>query len=164
MYATNTTVVLNYPGFPQTTTSAGWTATLSIIDGNISRADNLINAKLAQRYDVSSFATSVPPLVKSLSEDISTYYTLRAEFSGDNKNVNEWAEKFKDSIDILNEIRDGTIDLVDSSGNVVDERSTSVESMISSNTKDYAPTFGEDGDLNQSVDSTKLDDLEDARL
>ena len=162
-YATNTTIVTNYPGFPQTTLRAGYTATFALIGLNITRADNLINSKIASRYDVSAYTTTVPPMLKSLSEDIATYYTIRASFSGDNNQVNEWAEKYKEAIAMLDQIRDGGMDLVDSSGNLEDERDEADPGLVSSNTMDYSPTFGEDATLNHAVDSDKLDAIGDDR-
>ena len=162
-YSTNTTIIQNYPGFPQSTTSPGYTATLALINLNITRSDNLINSKVAVRYDVSSWTVTVPPMVQSLSEDIATYYTMRASFAGDSTAVNEWADRYKEAIAMLDQIRDGDMDLVDSTGNLLDEVSDADPGSVSSTTMDYAPTFGEDDDLSMVIDTDKLDALDDDR-
>jgi len=103
--------------------------------------------------------TTAPPLLKTITEDIASYFVYRSEFSSDNQNFNEWTDKFNDAMAILNELRDGTFDLVDTAGALIASRSTSTENLVTSNTKSYTPTFGEDSTTAQKVDSTKLDDL-----
>ena len=159
-YSTATSLLLILPGLPQTSTSTGYTSTVAIIEGHISRADNIINGKIAGLYAITTFATSVPPLLKTISEDITSYFSYRSFFSGDNQNENEWTDKFKDSMDLLDMVRKGDMVLVDSAGNVVDIRSSTGSGQeCESTTEDYTPTFGEDSTLDWDVDSDKLDDL-----
>jgi hypothetical protein len=164
-YATNTTIITLFPGMPQTTTTEGHTATLSLVASHIDRADNLINGKIGKRYDVSGYDTSgsVPPLLQTLSEDIAAFYTFRSVYSGDNQNFNEWLSKFDEAMTMLNELRDGDLHLVNTTGSLIEERSSSTAAFVDSNTKDYTPTFGEDSSLNWEVDPDKLSDLSDSR-
>jgi len=164
-YSTNTTIVTLLPGLPQSSGAQGWTQNQARIDSHISRADNLINAKIGNRYDVSEFDTSgsVPPLCKTLSEDIASWFTYRSEFSGDNQNDNEWTDKFKMAIEMLDQIRDGEMDLLNTAGSLIEERATNVFDLIDSNTKNYTPFFDEDGPTEWKVDDDKLDSIEDDR-
>ncbi len=164
-YSTNTTILTLLPGMPQTSTSNGYTATTTLIDEHINRADNVINAKIAQRYAVGSFNTSgsVPPLLKTISEDIASYFTFRSEFGGDNQNDNEWTDKFKDAIELLDQLREGDIDLVNTTGSIIDERTTSAVDIISSTHIDYQPFFDEDSVTSWKVDDDKISSIEDNR-
>jgi len=163
-YSTGTTILILLPGLPQTTTSSpAYTNTTALIDQHIARADNIINSKIATRYDVSSFTTSVPPLLKTLSEDITSFFTYRSEFSSDNQNSNEWTDKFNEAKTMLDELRDGDMDLVDSGGNIIDEITTSTIDRIESTTEDYQSFFDEDKSTNWKVDEDKITDIEDNR-
>ena len=149
---------------PQTTTDAGYTDTTARITAYITQAENIVNGKVVRRYDISAFtSTSCPPMLQTIAKDICCYYVMRALFAGDNQNASEWAEKFKDQIGMLDEVRDGKIDLFNSAGVMLAERSTDNLSMVDSNTKDYSPSFGEDSPLNWKVDGDKLDDISNGR-
>jgi len=162
-YSTATTLLLLLPGLPQTSSSAGYSNTVSRIDQHIMRADNIINGMVAKRYIISNFVSSVPPLLNTLSEDITSYFTYRSFFSMDNQNRNEWTDKFEGALDILREIRDNKMDLVDSSGNVVAELTSATTNYVDSNTKNYSSTFAEDTSTSWSVDSDKLDSIDSDR-
>jgi len=162
-YSTATSLLIILPGLPQTSTSAGYTSTVEIVDKHILRADNTINGKVSIRYDVSAFSSDVPPLLKTLSEDIASFYSFRSFYGGDNQNINEWIEKYQEALNFLDEIRDAKIDLVDENGNVIPERDTTASTVISSNTKDYQSTFDEDDVLNWKTDQDKLTTIEDNR-
>lgn len=162
-YATATTLLILLPGLPQTSSSMGYSNTVSRIEQHITRADNIINGMIAKRYVISNFISSVPPLLKTLSEDITSYFTYRSFFSMDNQNRNEWTDKFEGAIDILREIRDNKMDLVDSSGNVIAELLSATTNYVDSNTKDYASTFAEDTSTSWSVDNDKIDSISDDR-
>lgn len=165
-YSTNTTILILLPGLPQTTSSTPqYTATTAVIDQHIVRADNIINGKIVKRYEVKNFSTAVPPLLKNLSEDITCYYTFRSLWSQDNQNKNDWVDKFQDAIAVLDEIRDGKIDLVDSSGNLITEKSEdeSTAALVDSNTKSQNPFFNIDSELDWSFDSDAVESVRDER-
>lgn len=162
-YSTSTTITLLLPGLPQTTTATGHSTTIAVIEQHIDRADNLINSMIAQRYDVSGFTSTVPPLLKTISEDITTYLSYRSFFSSDNQNKNEWTDSYKEAKDLLKQLREGTRDLVDSSGNLIAEVETSAVDKIESTTMDYQPFFDEDDSVDWKVDDDKLDDIKDNR-
>ena len=151
---TATSILPLVPTLPQTSTSAGYSATVSRISSNIVRAESLVNSKVASRYDVSGFsAGSAPPILKSITEDITSFYTLRSVYTGDNQNVSEWVENFAEAEKLLDEIRDGKRDVLDASGNILGSSSTTL--LVESNTEDYTPTFDEQNPVNWSVDENK---------
>lgn len=163
-YSTATSILLILPGFPQTSSSEGYSLTVEILNSHITRADARINSIIAERYDVSNFTTTVPPLLRLLSEDITSYYAMRSEYSGDNQNVNEWIDKYEMAVEQLNEIRDGKASLVDTSGSLIEEREADSDTgYVSSSTEDYTPAFDVDGFLDQKFDDNRISDITDER-
>lgn len=162
-YSTGTTIMSLLPGVPNTTTWAGHTETVILIDLHITRADTLINSKISARYEVANFVTNVPPVLRMIAEDITSYWTLRSMYQGDTQNDNEWTDKYKDSITFLNEIRDSKIDLVNTAGSIIQSRTIASVDKIESNTMDYQPFFDEDKSTNWKVDNDKLSSIEDDR-
>jgi hypothetical protein len=164
-YSTNTSILILLPGLPQTTTSAGYTSTLALIEDHIARADNVINGKIAKRYDVSGFDTtgSVPPMLITISEDISSFYTYRSLYSSDNQNYNEWMDKFDEAMELLNEIRDGDIDIVNSTGSIIEERTSATQDKIISSTENYQTFFDIDEPTDWKFDDDRKDEVADER-
>jgi len=162
---TATDLLIQIPNLPQTSTVGGYSNTVEVIKKHIPRASSIINGKIVRRYDISAWTqTTVPPTLKSICEDIVTYYSLRSLFSGDNSNINEWTEKYYDpAMDELKMIQEGEVDLYNSAGSLIAERSTTGDAKVESNTEDYSPTFGEDKHTSWAVDSDKLDDISDDR-
>ena len=165
-YTDPTSTLQLLPMLPQSFGSSGYSLTVTRLGNHITRADNIINGKISKRYDISQFndtLTSAPPMLATISQDISSYYTLRGAFSSDNQNVLEWTDKFQDALAILDEIRDGKIDLVNTSGSVIEERSSTTTDYIESNTESYQAFFDEDSELNWKVDVDKLNSIRDKR-
>lgn len=164
-YATSTSILLLLPGLPQTTSTNGYTETVALIDPHITRADNIINGKIAQRYSISGFNTSgsVPPMLKTLSEDIASYFTYRSLYSSDNQNFNEWTDKFKMAVEMLDQIRESELDLVNSTGAIIPDRTTATIDKIISTTEDYQPFFDIDEPTDWKNDEDREDEVKDAR-
>lgn len=162
-YSTATSILLILPGLPQTDTSSGYTATVAVIEAHITRADNLINSKVVDRYDVSGFATSVPPMVKTISEDITSFYSFRSFYSQDNQNYSEYLDKFQESIKMLDEIRNSNMDLIDASGNIISDRTTASFDLVDGNNIDYQSYFDVDEPTAWKFDEDLKDEVEDGR-
>lgn len=164
-YSTNTSILLLLPGLQQTTTEAGYTETSALIASHVARADTVINAKIAKRYDVSGFNTtgSVPPMLKTISEDMASYYSYRSLYSSDNQNFNEWTDKFKEAMELLDEIRDGDIDLVNTTGSVIQERTSATLDKIIANNENHQTFFDIDDPLDWDFDEDRKDEVKDAR-
>ena len=158
-YSTATTIIVLLPGLPNSAGAAGYTAITTLIDAHITRADNVINSKIARRYDIADFIVNVPPLLRTISEDISSYYTYRSEYSGDTQNENEWTDKYNEAAKILDEIRDSKIDLVNTAGAIIPDRTESAFDMVTSDNQDYQPFFDIDEPTDWKFDADLKDSL-----
>ena len=146
-------VIAVLPGLPQTTTASGWTQNLAIVNAHIPRADAMINANLARRYTTpfAETATSTPPIIRQMSEDITSYLACRSLFTRDNVNRSEYLDdlyaRAKENLDLL---REGKIDIVGSTGSLVGERNSG--NNVYSTTEGHTPMFGMDDELNSKID------------
>ena len=95
--------------------------------------------------------TTIPAIIKSLAEDIASYYVIRGLYSGKSPSSNEWIEKYKEAKATLKDIAEGTKQI---EGIAVDV------GAIQSSTINYKPTFDERDETCWEVDSEKLEDLE----
>lgn len=156
VYATTTTILQNYPGLPQSDSSV-----TTILTNHIVNAEGIVHGKVARRYDIPF--SSTPPIIKTISEDLSVFYYMRASYMRDGQNVSEWVQDLYDNaIAQLDEIQDRKIDLTDASNNLISERST--KKRISSTTENYTPTFDLDTITSADIDPDRLADVADARL
>jgi phage gp36-like protein len=150
-YANTTNMKARFPGFPQSSTTFD-----TVLSDNITRAESVVNASIARRYGLPF--TTVPPYIITIAEDLSAGYAYRSSFMRDSHNTSEWQEELVDkAMDMLKEIKDGDIDLVDTSGNIISERST--RTVITSNTEDYTLAFGLDTSTSWRVDPDRLSDI-----
>jgi phage gp36-like protein len=157
-YATVTNIIPILPGLPQNTASSGWTAANDVIDRHITRAENFVNGKIGIRYEVPFSAGSCPPMLITVTEDIVSYFTYRSYFSKDNQNFSDYTEEFKDSIEILDQIHKGDIDLVGTTGALIPERTVTEDVDLSSNVYDKQSFF----DIDDSTDWDFNKEIEDA--
>lgn len=166
-YTTYTTILINNADLPQTTTQAGYTSTVSIIQNHITRADAFINGKLARRYDIPFDPT--PPLIANISEDITSYYSYRSLYAQDNQNSSTRLAEYQ-TVDatmtafaLLEQLRLGELDLVNTAGALIPENSDTQDDSVESTNEDYTPIFDVDDTLNQCVDCDRLTDIKNAR-
>lgn len=123
------------------------------------RADSIINAKLSKRFTVP--LSPAPPILTTLCCDLSVYRLLVRFFSGEQQNDSDWPDRYKEAMELLEEIANGGLQIVASDGAVI---APSVGADVAwSNTQGYTPTFNEDGDLSSVIDEDKLDDLDASR-
>ena len=163
-YCLATDVLSILPGLPQTATSAGYSATVAVIDSHIPRADAIINGKCARRYSLpfADTATSTPPLIRTLSQDMTAWMCYRSLFTKDSTNRNEYLDDlYKVAGETLQDIRDGKIDIANSAGSVVSEAGGS--DRVYSTTEGHAPFFERDDELNWKFDKDLVDGVTDLR-
>ena len=161
-YSTYTAILTILPSLPQTASSNGYSACAAVISKHLNRAGGIIDAKLSKRYTVP--VTDSCPIIDAISEDITAYYVCRTYYTQDNHNKLESLAELRDlALEQLEAIRKGEMDLVDSSGNVIAERSTGAHSLVDSNTKDYQPFFDVDKDTDWHFDSDLLDSIAEKR-
>ena len=123
----------------------------------LTMADNIINSKLGSRYVVPF--TTTPPIIVTIATDIAAYYTMRALFTSDSQNKNEWTATYKESIKMLDEIAEGRVPVVDASGNELPHKTQS----LSSNTQDFHTTFDMDNLDNSVIDNDLIDEIQGAK-
>lgn len=148
-YTTVAKVRSNIPGFDHLTDA--------VITEKITMADNIINGKIASRYEL-PFSTT-PPLLETISTDLASYFILRREYTQDSQNKNNWTSEYKLLLQLLDDINLGKIVLTDSTGGEIIP--TSYE--ITSDTKDYIPIFDVDDVEESIIDSDRLTDISDSK-
>jgi len=116
----------------------------------ITAAEAYVDGRLATKYTVPF--TPAPPMVQDLVMDL-TYYRINMR--------QKWAGELRADLNARFEgLLNGTIALVDASGNVIDSASGS---GAWSNTSSYASAFGLDDPAYWQVSSNWQQDLEDGR-
>lgn len=135
------------------------TVTSELLAHYAGRAEAEINARIGFRYSL-PLGVDVP-ILTALATDLGLYYALsRKPLVGSQSKADPWLERFKEARDLLKEITEGKIELLDSDGGVLSQRTDNVQ--FHSTTMDYLPTFFEGGvpeDWQQDPDKT-TDDLD----
>ena len=93
---------------------------------------------------------TTPAIIKSLAEDIASYFVMRGLYSGKMPSTNEWIDKYKEAKVTLEKIAEGTLQI---------EGITLKVGTVQSSTKNYKPTFDERDETNWETDPNKLEDL-----
>ena len=95
---------------------------------------------------------TTPAIIKSLAEDIASYFVMRGLYSGRSPSINTWIDKYKEAKETLKDIAEGRKQI---------EGITIDVGAIQSTTKDYKRTFDERDETNWKTDPDKLEDLAD---
>ena len=138
------------------------TATTSLADKCIEWAEAEVNKYISERYAPFSTFTSVPPVIRSITEQLATGYMYINNARGGKDAFTRGNIYKKMAIEDLELIMKKKVSLVDTSGSLIDENEDTGNNVLC-NTSDYHTTFDEDSPLNWSVDPNKLDDIEDGR-
>jgi len=141
------------------------TATTALCSKLITHAENEINKYLSKRYDIGSFYTStasVPPMITTLAESLTEGYMYQRMSRGGKEAMGRGKALIEPAIDNLKLIAEYKADLLDASGDSIEESSDSAYQVLST-TKDYYPTFNEDDELSWKVDPDKLSDIQSER-
>lgn len=101
-----------------------------------------------------------------ISEDIVSYRLLNSYVyntpAGLTRDVKDRIRQDYDlALALLEQIRDGKVELVKSDGTIISQRDASNRFYI--NTKNYAPTFNLDDSLNWQTSNKRLDDIDSQR-
>lgn len=131
------------------------TLTNSALLTNASAAESIINARISQRYTIPM--TSVVPVLETLATDMTIYRILTGRVIIAEEHP--WFQRFKDAVKTLNDIADGKMSLLTSSGDAVAERGDEASGMdVWSNTQNYHPTHWEGPWTLHDPDPDKIDD------
>lgn len=136
-------------------------ATTLVISKCITWAENEVNKKLAKRFDISAFQTTVPPHVTTMTERLALGYFHENNSRGGKDAIARAKELKQEVRDNLDELAAGKLELVNTAGSIILPRSS--RPGVLANTDGYSSTFAEDDPLSWSVDSDKLDDISDNR-
>lgn len=124
------------------------------------RAESVINAKIAKQYSL-PLSQSVP-LLETLATDIGCYYVLsRRVFTGEKKNDSEWPDRFKEAMNLLDDVASGKTPLIGADGGIVGARTDQNEAW--SSTMDYEPVMTADEPVYQVEDEDRIEDIRDDR-
>lgn len=156
-YALSTTVLALVPGI-----SATDSATADALNAHIRRADDIINGKLARRYATPFTTTTIPPLVRTIAEDLTSGFLFRSLYTRDSQNTNAWTEDLmKKAFELLDQIANYEIDITDTAGSLIAEINTG--SRLDSSTENYAPVFDIDSETSHLIDADRLTDIDNRR-
>lgn len=158
LYATTTSIPNLLPQFLKGNSTGSDAGGAAAFSAHIDRAEAVVNSKLTNRFALPF--TTVPPLVRSMAEDIACFYALRAAIAQDGQVDNKQIERFSPAFDTLDQVAAGKMGLALTDGSAVSANSTS---RIRSSTLDYAPTFNLDDPKDWAIDEDRLSDIGDAR-
>lgn len=136
-------------------------ATTSVVSKCITWAENEVNKKLAKRFDISAFQTTVPPHITTMTERLALGYFHENNSRGGKDAIVKAKELKAEVRDNLDELAAGKLELVNTAGALILPRSTA--KGVLSSTSDYTQTFAEDDPLDWSIDEDKLSDISDDR-
>ncbi|GAJ07847.1 unnamed protein product [marine sediment metagenome] len=54
---------------------------------------------------------TTPAIIKSLAEDIASYFVMRGLYTGRSPSINEWIDKYEKSVKTLEKIAEGTLQI-----------------------------------------------------
>lgn len=141
------------------------TATTSLATACITDAENEIKKNLSTMYDLEAAyfntATSCPPMVRTLAENLSVAYMYECLSRGGKESYMRSDRLQKRVLDNLKSLAEGTLQLFDTAGALIVP--TKTKWQVHCNTTEYAPTFNEDAPRRWKVDETKLQDIADGR-
>jgi phage gp36-like protein len=144
-YATTSSLSELIPNFLRQNTTTSDTAGTSMFARHVLRAESVVNAYVSKLYAlpfiVGTTTTNVPPVLRTLSEDIACYYALRSAFTQDGQSKNPYYEAYKGAMDTLESIAEGETILVNTSGSFIATQSTN---RYLSSTEGQTPIFGLD--------------------
>lgn len=163
-YATTTSISLLLPNWLKGNTTTSDAPGTAVFDKHITRAESLVNAAVSVRYSlpfiVGTTTSNVPPVLRTLTEDIACGYALRGSFAQDGASRNEYPESYFAALDMLKQIEKGEIILTNTGGSVVPTLATG---RMKSSSENYTPIFGLDEPKQWKRDANEISDQESAR-
>lgn len=135
----------------------GNTATSTIVTDSIIDATNEINKYLSDRYDITTWATSTPPMISSLCKWMAAGYSIEAVSRGDKHQLARAKELLSRSYENLKALADGSAHLVNTAGVSISESNSNND--VISTTSEYSDTFNEGKSIYWKADPVKLSDI-----
>lgn len=162
-YATTTSLSELIPNFLRQNTTTSDAAGTSMFSRHITRAESVIDSAISRLYTLpfitGTTTTNVPPILRTLAEDIACYYALRSSYTQDGASKNPYVDSYKTALDTLEDLASGKIKLADTSGSLLAVRA----SRYLSDKEGYTPIFGLDNQKQWKRDEQEEADQEAAR-
>lgn len=158
-YATTTSLSELFPGFLSGNTTTSDTAGANQFSRHIDRAESVVNSYLTARYSLPF--TTVPPILRTISEDLALYFLVRSAYTQDGQNKNQYHDEYKWAMTQLDKIGKGEIKLALTDGSIVAPNTAA--RIISSDTN-YTRIFGKDDPDQWKRDDDEITDTSNARL
>ena len=131
------------------------TITSAVISRFVTRAENLINARIAHLYTIP--LTCAPPVLGDLSEELATGLILRRQHTQEKENISEWVTDYFDRVnETLEPIATGSLSLVCADGALLNEDRLTTAPW--SSTEQYRPSFDNRLQIFQRIDPNRIDD------
>lgn len=157
-YATTTSISDLIPNYLNGNTTSSDSAGTEQFSKHIDRAEATVNAYVSRLYPLPF--VKVPPILITLTEDISCFYALRSAYTQDGMSKNPFYLDYKTSMDTLDKIAKGEIKLVDTSGSLI---ATQATNRYLSNTEGQTPIFGKDDPQEWKRSQAEIDQTDAAR-
>ena len=142
------------------------TVTTNLLVELDSDAEAEIDKYLSRRYDISADAfqtsTSAPPILKTFTRQLVKGYFYRDNSRGGKESLTRANEYLDDVRNCLTMIADFKMDLLNTAGSVIVDKSDSGW-RVQSSTNTYTDTFAEDTATEWLVDPDKLTAISDSR-
>jgi phage gp36-like protein len=121
----------------------------------IGQAQAFIDAKIVKAYSLPM--TQPVDLLQTLCTDMAIYRILtRRLYTAARLEASPWPDRYKEALEVLDDIATGEIPLIDNSGTVLEGRTDMSE--VWSTTKGFVPTFSELPTGDDTIDVDKLED------
>lgn len=155
-FTTVSAMLVTLPGISSSTNATS--AQLAVF---AERAESVMNAKLARLYTI-PFASPPPKVLETIATELAVYsFLTRRVFTQEKQNNSAWPDRYREAMELLDEIVAGEVPLITASGAVIP--STTAQQQIWSNTMTFHPTITEDDEVHQFVDDDKVRDIRDDR-
>lgn len=154
-YATTTSISELIPEFLKGNTTTADSEGTSIFSRAIDRAEGVVNSALVVRWSL-PFST-VPPKVRTITEDLATYFALRAVYAQDSQIQQRYLDAFNTANKDLELLRSGKAGLALTDGSLLPGNASN---RYLSTTKNYDPITQRDDQYHWKRDDNEIDDTE----
>lgn len=157
IYLSTTSISLLLPGWLSGNTTSSDTEGVAIFGAHIDRAESHVNAACGNKYTIPF--SPIPPFIRTIVEDISTYYALRGGGARQGQ-VNEYMDEYKMALESLKKIAEGEMALTNTDGSLVP---IVAESRMLSSSDDHELIMNMDEPRNWRVNDAERSDIESTR-
>lgn len=107
-------------------------------------------------------AGAIPPVIKSICEDLAAYYLMRGLYRDNEPLLSEWTDKYeKINQEAAGDRAKGKLQQIRDHDITIDEIAS--QEQVLSSTNEYLPTFDVDDPVNWKQDPDRLKDIADER-